>query len=272
MMIGLSCPICKQILFVSQKSYSCENKHSFDISKEGYANFHLQSKGDKSPSGDSKEMVNARQSFLNKGYYDNLKNALCRLADKYSAENSCIVDSGCGEGYYTASIGDFLSEKNQKILGFDISKTAVRQAAKRTKNALFFVANVFELPLFDESADIIFSIFAPLAKEEFKRILKKGGFFITVSPDREHLFELKTLLYDKPYYNEESETDLKGFALIENITITNMIELNSNEDINNLFLMTPYYWKTGINSFHKLEDLKTLKTKTEFLIRVYKKG
>lgn len=257
---------------MSPKSYVCENKHSFDISKEGYANFHLQSKGDKSPSGDSKEMVGARQSFLSKGYYENLKDALCRLAEKYSKENSCIVDCGCGEGYYTASVGDFLSEKNQKILGFDISKTAVRQAAKRTKNALFFVANVFELPLFHESVDIVLSIFAPFAFEEFRRILKKGGFFITVSPDREHLFELKSLLYDKPYFNEESETVLEGFALVENITTSNIIEINNNEDINNLFLMTPYYWKTGINSFHKLKDLKTLKTKTEFNIRVYKKG
>jgi 23S rRNA (guanine745-N1)-methyltransferase len=271
-MISLSCPICKEKLSIFQKSYICENKHSFDISKEGYANFHLQSKGDKSPSGDSKEMVSARQSFLNKGYYDSLKNVLCKLAANYSAENSQIVDCGCGEGYYTASIGDYLSEKNQKILGFDISKTAIKQAAKRTKNTLLFVANVFELPLFNESTDIIFSIFAPLAIEEFGRILKKDGYLIIVSPDKEHLFELKTLLYDKPYYNEQSDTELEGFALVENIAVNNMIEINSNEDINNLFLMTPYYWKTGIKSFHKLKELTFLKTTTAFNIRIYRKG
>lgn len=269
----LSCPTCKEQLILSEKSYICINKHSYDISKEGYVNLFLHSKGEEKPSGDSKEMINARHIFLNKGYYDSLKNALLNITNKYSVENSVIVDIGCGEGYYTANISDFLANegKRSQVFGFDISKNAIQKAAKRTENALFLVANAFEIPLFNNSANMLFSIFAPLAKEEFKRILKKDGYLIIVSPAKEHLFELKALLYEKPYLNEENEENIEGFTLTQTITESNIIYINNNEDINNLFLMTPYYWKTSLNSANKLKELNCLKTKTEFLIRVYKK-
>lgn len=269
----LSCPICMETLILSNKSYICKNKHSFDISKEGYVNLFLQSKGEEKPSGDSKEMINARNSFLNKGYYDDLKNALSNITEKYLWENPVIVDVGCGEGYYTAHISDFLIKKGKSstVLGFDISKSAIQKAAKRTKNAIFIVANAFVLPIINNSADIVFSIFAPLAKEEFKRVLKKDGYLIIVLPNKEHLFELKALLYDEPYLNEQNETNIEGFKLTEAITVSNIIEINNNVDINNLFLMTPYYWKTSIEGAKKLKELSTLKTKTEFLISIYKK-
>ena len=43
------------------------------------------------------------------------------------------------------------------------------------------------------------------------------------------------------------------------------------DDIKNLFLMTPYYYKTSAEDQKKLENLNELITETEFLILVYKK-
>lgn len=258
---------------LSNKAYDCKNNHSFDISKDNYLNLILQNKGKKNPSGDNKEMINARNYFLNKGYYDILKKNLCNISAKYAEDFPVIIDAGCGEGYYIAHITDFLlcNGKSPQVFGIDISKSAIKKAAKRTKDVTFMVVNAFDIPIFINSIDIVFSIFAPIAKEEFKRILKLDGYLIIVSPGKEHLFELKTFLYDKAYLNEQNEEKIEGFEMLKTITESNNIEINNKEDINNLFLMTPYYWKTSIESSNKLKELESLKTKIQFNISIYKK-
>lgn len=49
-------------------------------------------------------MVAARSAFLDRGYYAPLRDALCaRTAEECKALPSpALLDSGCGEGYYTA--------------------------------------------------------------------------------------------------------------------------------------------------------------------------
>ena len=61
----LVCPKCKKELQLNNRTFKCQNNHSFDLSKEGYVNLLL----NKVDAGDNKEMVNARSDFLNKGYY-----------------------------------------------------------------------------------------------------------------------------------------------------------------------------------------------------------
>ena len=51
----------------------------------------------------------------------------------------------------------------------------------------------------------------------------------------------------------------------------NIYWVSSNEDVNNLFKMTPYYYKTGIDDQQKLASLESVETEAEFGIRIYRK-
>ena len=74
----LKCPVCGKDLEGNPGRYGCENRHSFDRAANGYVNLLLPNRG-AGNHGDSKEMLRARRSFLEKGYYANLSGALCRL-------------------------------------------------------------------------------------------------------------------------------------------------------------------------------------------------
>ena len=49
------------------------------------------------------------------------------------------------------------------------------------------------------------------------------------------------------------------------------IKLENNDDIMNLFRMTPYYYRTSESGIKKAEGLKFLETRIEFILGVYKK-
>ena len=166
-----------------------------------------------------------------------------------------------------------LSEKlpQMNVYGFDLSKEMVRLAAKRRNGACCFVANLSKIPLRDSSVDVAFHLFAPFHEKEFRRIIKDDGIIITAVAGENHLFELKKAVYDNPYYNDVPSADIDGFELEDEVVIKSEIILKSNEDIVNLFKMTPYYYKTSVTDQQKLENVQTLVTQAEFGIRVYRK-
>lgn len=269
-MFGFCCPVCGAALRNTQKVCVCPNGHSFDKAKSGYVHL-LTSFSGRKTHGDNKEMVRARRAFLETGAYAPLKNAIAETAKKYAVLNGTVLDSGCGEGYYTAAIADALDSKMQ-VLGFDISKEAVNLAAKRCKTAQFAVASAFHIPVADESVDLLFEIFSPYSETEFLRVLKSGGYLLEVIPGARHLYGLKTAVYDKPYENEVADFTRAGYTLSERLHLQNEITLQTAADIQNLFLMTPYYYKTGKTEQAKLRDLQTLTTETEFYILIYRKN
>lgn len=255
------CPICGSRLFILDNTYRCFKGHSFDKAKQGYVNLLLQG-GSGKRHGDDKLMVLARRSFLEKGYYN-------KLRDKINAvisEGYTVLDSGCGEGYYTAKF----SEKN-KVIGIDISKDAIKYAASRCKNAEFAVASISSLPIENNSIDKVVAIFSPDAPDEFSRVLKPKGRLITATPMENHLFELKSVVYDKPYLNPTPNLQKQGFEVLNTYEVKYKISLNSNEDIINLFKMTPYYYKTSSSDQEKLLNISSLTTKLEFIITEYEK-
>ena len=86
-----------------------------------------------------------------------------------------------------------------------------------------------------------------------------------------HLFELKAAVYDIPYTNPVCTTTRENFKTISTKEIKYNITLDNTEDINSLFKMTPYYYKTSKSDQEKLENLTSLTTKIEFLICEYEK-
>lgn len=266
----LTCPICKKELIQNERNFSCERGHSFDKAKSGYVNLLMSQKSAEKRHGDDKTMVAARRKFLEKGYYNCLATEICRLADRHFS-NGLIVDAGCGEGFYTHHVLETVGERAVGCVGVDISKHALEAACKKGQGLTCAVASVFDIPVADESCAMVMNIFAPVAHEEYCRILKKGGMLLLAVPLERHLFGLKEAVYDLPYLNAAPKSEYAGFQLIERSEIRQTLSLDNNEDILSLFMMTPYYYKTSREDFAKLQRLSELVTELEFAVFVYKK-
>lgn len=273
------CPVCKEPLSKTKQSLVCLLGHSFDIAGRGYVNLLLsQNKNSKEP-GDNKDMARARKRFLDKGYYEPLANGLSLLfvqklkQKKQINSNFMIIDAGCGDGYYTNHLQCTFSEKsfNCSLYGMDISKEAVRLAAGRNKDIRFLVASLFKLPFADRAADFILNAFAPASDAEFERVLENDGQLITVIPGSDHLFELKSILYENPYKNDEKEPDLPSFKSVEQVHIKAKVKIESSEDLADLLTMTPYYWRTSKEGIERLKRYQGLETTIEFIIGVHEK-
>ena len=265
------CPICAQPLRQMPDRYVCPSGHSYDRSAAGYVHLlPVRQKHSKLP-GDDKEMVRARKAFLSADYYRPLCQALEELADHYTGMEPVVVDSGCGEGYYTAGIFHRLTAAGKKptIAGIDLSKFALRWAAKRAEQIEFAVASAYHLPIPDGKADLFLNCFSPLALEEVRRVLKAGGTFLYVVPAAWHLWELKETLYEQPYLNVEERTPYEGFTYREVRRVEQRIHLPDQQTIQNLFRMTPYCWKTPGKGKAKLEQLTELDVQTQFDIHVF---
>lgn len=269
----LMCPVCGQPLTLEGKTYRCEKGHCFDCAKSGYVNLLPPAPGGKRH-GDDKLMVKARTDFLDKGYYDPLARAVACCVEDCHVNHLHIVDAGCGEGKYTVDVLNHLAAcgKTADIVGIDISKEALICAARRSKELKLCVASTAHMPLADGCADVVLNIFSPMMAGEFARVLKPAGRLICVVPLEKHLWELKRLIYDTPYENPAPTVELNRFTLIERQDLRYEIELDSGENIANLFKMTPYYYKTGAEDQKKAETASHLKTAVEFGVLVYGKA
>jgi len=255
--VNIVCPVCENKLKKITNTYKCDNNHCFDIAKQGYINLNLRKSSD---TGDESNMINARSAFLNKDYYDFMR----KKVDSYINEDDNLLDLACGEGYYTA----FFKAKNK--IGIDLSKQGLKIASKKDNTTTYILSSIFRAPIKDESMDKVITIFAPIAKQEIVRVLKKDGLFILVKPDINHLLELKKAVYDNPYLNEVEDIEIEGLKLIDEVHIENKAILD-NVDLNNLFMMTPYYHKTSVNDMNKLKNIDNLEACFSFIIDVYQK-
>jgi 23S rRNA (guanine745-N1)-methyltransferase len=263
------CPVCGNPLVKNTGRYACVNRHSFDIAKEGYVNLAWPSNRPAGESGDNREMVAGRRDFLAGGYYDPLADALVALTrDLPGGSAGTLVDSGCGEGFYLRALERRLS---MSCYGFDLSRWAIKSAARASATIDYAVANVFRLPVFDGCADIALSVFAPFNEDEIFRVLKSNGFWIVVSPGRHHLFELKQNLYATVALNE-SGPSFKRFEIVAKSVVDYEVDIQDNVAVRNLLKMTPYYWKTGKEAIERAENLAGLKTRVEFDIVVARRG
>ena len=271
----LVCPVCRAPLFAQENSIFClgERRHCFDIAKEGYVNL----MPGRSSGGDSPEAVRARSEFLSKGYYKPLLDCLAELLSRYGiAKTDEIIDAGCGEGYY----GVGLAREGYSVQGFDLSRAAVATASSLAAreglhtSASFAVASVFDLPAADGSVAAVVNIFAPCAEEEYARVLREGGYLFVVGAGREHLMGLKHAVYDAVYENEgraDMPRDGGAFAYIDTVRLSYTVTVEGEDAIQNLFSMTPYYWRTNQTDKKKLDGLHDLETPLDFEIFVYRK-
>lgn len=262
------CPVCGASLSRDESSYQCPAGHRYDRAKGGYVNLLMSQHRKEKRHGDDKAMVLARTRFLEAGWYDPLLDVLLDLAKKYFPESGVFLDLGCGEGFYSDRIHRALP-RQAELVGVDISKDAVRAYARRNRQARLAVASAFDLPIASGSCDLVLSVFAPFREGEICRVLNPGGVFLRAYPLEKHLLGLKRLIYDEAYDNKPAALELPGLTLVESREIREEITLTSPEDIRSLFMMTPYFYKTGRDDQEKLLAARRLTTEIEFGVSAY---
>lgn len=265
------CPVCAKPLSSDGRTCTCENRHAFDIASEGYVNLAAAKKGVNADSGDASDSVRARRAFLACGAYQPLADALARsLAD---LPRGSVLDAGCGEGYYTRTLRDALPALS--FTGVDLAKTAIRLAAKAEKHAArpisYAVAGVFDLPFPDDCFAAVVSVFAPVAAEENRRVLTKGGRMVVASPGKRHLYELKAALYDSPAENEEKLPAPDGFTLRAVTPVAYSMPLSA-ENVRSLFAMTPYYYRSSAAVRERSKTLPAMTVTADFRVAVFEKN
>ena len=261
------CPICGGTLEKEGRSCFCEKRHCYDLAKEGYVNLLPVTKKHSQDPGDTREMVLSRRSFLEAGYYEPFRKMARTLVEECSGEGDVILDAGCGEGYYTRHMA-----RGRESYGFDISRNAIRLAAKRDPNTLYAVAGSYDIPFKAGAVQFLSTLFSPIAEGEFRRVLKDGGYWMLVVPTERHLYGLKEMLYDQPYENVYQETRYEGFTQVDRRRVEGSIILEDPTMIQALFTMTPYYWKSSKESSERAKCARRLETEIGFDFILYQKN
>lgn len=265
----LLCPVCRAPLNRDGNRFVCCAGHAFDIARQGYVNLLLSAKG--GTHGDNKLMTEARRRFLNSDGYAFLADAVAAEAAAVTPPGGSLVDAGCGEGYYTEKIVSRVAEADVRVIAVDISKDALIRLGKRHLPVLPVVASLYDLPLADACADAVVLLFSPYAEKEILRILKPNGTLLMAIPGKRHLFGLKSLLYETPYENTVADFTLNGFTLLSHRHLEKTVTLNKKEDIENLFYMTPYAYRTNESGIQRLLTAGSVTTDFSFELLIYRK-
>lgn len=252
--------MCAGRLSLIYNTLRCDKQHSFDIAKEGYVNLLLpQHKQSRDP-GDSKAMVAARKLFHNLAIYKPIADAIVN----HLQPDANFLDLGCGEGSYA----HWLLEQVPTLdyYGVDISRHAIKSAAKSTSDATFIVASNWHLPLGDFAFDQVLTIFAPVSQKQLRRVIKPSGNWINVTPGTDHLKELRQNLYDNvadidkaqqfPDWQTEQTLTIKFTRKLDQPTIKALLE------------MTPYNWQANPQRLEQLKALQILEVTFDFRVTI----
>ena len=263
----LVCPVCGEMLRRGEKEYRCENRHSFDIARQGHVNLLVvQQKHSLNP-GDTREQVLSRRAFLEGGFYAPIADTLYKTAKELGAKGP-ILDVGCGEGYYSARLADAL---DASLTGLDISKEAVRCAAAKYKGKQWLCATAAHIPVEDGSADLLTSLFALTLPQEFARVLKPGGYYFQVLAAEDHLLGLKEIIYDQLHFKEKNTVpELPGFDLVKSVPIRFSFRVEGKQ-VQNLFSMTPHVFRIGKNGAERLAKTEVLTDTASCVLNVYRR-
>ena len=273
--VNLACPLDGTALSQMERQFVGAHGHSFDLAKQGYLNLlPVQHKKSRSP-GDSKEMIEARGRFLNTDVYQPIADQLAKLLNE-SLPNSgsfCLLDAGCGEGYYLDFLSAGLDESSLEVslVGLDISKAAIIAAAKRNKRITWLVASNKQLPVLPDSVDIVLCMFGFPVYESFAAVLKPGGKIILVEAGQRHLIELRELIYAEvkqrvlPALQAAEEC---GFALTQQESLCFRTGALQSAQIADLLQMTPHLYRASQQGKQRMAKLKSIDLTVDVSFRV----
>lgn len=268
----LLCPVCHEPLVDDERGAACAGGHRFDRAREGYL-YLLRSSKSGDSMGDPKSRRAPSRAFLNRGYYAPLRDAMVELVREQVSWARGVYGHSYDLARYLLRRG-LLHQCQGAVSGvvltaFDLGKEMVRLAAKRG-DATYFVANMKDIPVADGAFDMVTELFAPFNEREFARVLAPEGSLYTVVPGARHLFGLKEVLYDTPYLNDEKLPKTTELKLVGTQRVSANITLQTQADIEAVFQMTPYYYRTRPADKERLANLDTLETDIDFIIAEYR--
>lgn len=269
------CPICTSSMGTEMKmqdnasSLVCTNNHCFDISSKGYVNFLQNSRQSKVY---NLNFFESRRKFIDDGFYSHISDEVCSVVSKIEkSEKLRIADAGCGEGSFSLSLSQKLSE-TAEIFAFDFSKDAVQIASKGGNNILWMVSDIANIPLASNSMDVILNIYSPANYAEFKRILKKGGILAKVIPGANHMCELRNKIHtseaepESEEYSNQQVVDVfeRNFEISDRYIVTKTYPISESQ-IKNLLGMTPLMFGVDEKS-QNIANIDKITVEAEILI------
>lgn len=272
----LACPLDSLPLTRTEQQLVCDNGHSFDIARQGYANLlPVQHKNSRHP-GDSKAMVDARTAFLDSGVYQPIAAQLAETAMALlpTQGECCVLDAGCGDGYYLESLFQQLTTTRQgltlNMVGLDIAKPAVLAACRRNKAMTWLVGSNTRPPLVADAVDLLICMFGFPCWEAFAEVLRPGGHLVLVESGPEHLIELREVIYPEVRRSPPPTLDkaeAAGFRLVDAQTLTFRTGPLSRETLDQLLIMTPHLYRASHEGKTAAAALDTLDLTVDVVIR-----
>ncbi len=255
----LACPVCRLPLAVEPTRLACEQGHHFDRAREGYVNLLGPKEARGRDHGDDAAMVAARRRFLSAGHYDFLSDSLRDVTTRLGADS--ILDIGCGEGHFTAAL------VARTRVGLDLSRPAIRLAARADRDALYAVANAASLPVLDRSLELAVVVMGPVFPDELARVLRPDGRALVVVPGASHLAELRRRLYPEYRAHDEEFLLLRDdrFRVFESARVGSDLTLEVGA-VADLLAMTPYRWSTAEPDRARVVEAGGLRTPAEFVL------
>lgn len=253
----LSCPICRKEMTISKlASLACSNNHTFDVAKQGYVNMVTRPV----KSNYDKDLFKARHEIImTSQLYDSLHHRISKVLNENimdTSNHNYIFDAGAGEGSHLVKILNQLTNHLTGV-GIDLSKEGIRLAAS-THQAIWFVADLANIPVKNKSFQVILNILSPANYQEFDRVLADDGIMIKVVPGSNYLKELRTVLFskeEKATYNNDKTVSLfkekYPVVEIENVTYTRQL---TRHELEHFIQMTPLAWNMDRNQIMKLWD------------------
>jgi 23S rRNA (guanine745-N1)-methyltransferase len=183
----LCCPHCGAGFVAAVR---CAAGHSFDVARQGYVNL-----VPATVSGDSAEMVAARDAFLSAGHYAPIVSAVvgASAASASSVGDGCVLDLGAGTGHYLAAVLD--AAPARVGIALEVAKPALRRAARAHSRLGAIGADTWgRLPVRDGAVSLVLNVFAPRNAAEIARVLTPDGRLVVVAPTAAHLGELVSAL------------------------------------------------------------------------------
>jgi 23S rRNA (guanine745-N1)-methyltransferase len=280
----LKCPVCHGVLTVAAAVATCEAGHSFDRARSGYLNLLLPNQRSSPEPGDSPDMLRSRRAILQAGIYDPMSDAVNAAVQQAIGDRgeAKIADLGCGEGFFLDRVKRAMAPgpegpglRTDEFYGVDISRAGVKMATTYDRSIMWIVASLHESPFLPASLDVALSMFAPIAADDVKRVLRPDGFLITATPGPDHLDALRAIIYPSVVPHAPVPAvlaDDPAFALVHSTRARATAAVHSREQVMNLLAMTPYYWNISLDTKARVEACERLEFTVDVSVNVFSRA
>jgi len=267
----------------AQPVLACVNGHAFDFARQGYVNLLLSHQKHSQEPGYDAETLRARKAMLERGLFDPLATLLVDLVGKLEPlpggdAGLTTLDAGTGEGFIFAKIIDALLASGRRpicAVGTDISRPAIQIATQYDAPVMWCVANLMKrLPFADAAFDLLMNILAPANPQEYRRILKPGGYLIKVLPLAHHLAEIREAVYENarttPCSDEHATAELaEQFTLLASHELCYQREVGQ-AFTKNLLRMSPLFWKAKKDKLAQVQQQGLPEITLHFSVTVWR--